>query len=164
MFDVNDIDADSDAIVRVIYNIEDVSDYINEKIALFDSYNLSNDDKLRLEEAKDKFTKNDSETALKKIVEIERNIEKDNGQKQKSEVKHQKLVNELNNELRKLERALENAKGKNVSSEINEKIELRITEINGSLNNYKIPSEDAIEKLAQLEKSYEKNLVNELRN
>jgi len=163
LFDVNDIDADSDAIVRVIYNIEDVSDYINEKIALFDSYNLSNDDKLRLEEAKDKFTKNDSETALKKIVEIERNIEKDNGQKQKSEVKHQKLVNELNNELRKLERALENAKGKNVSSEINEKIELRITEINGSLNNYKIPSEDAIEKLAQLEKSYEKNLVNELR-
>src|SRR3989338_2814660 len=163
LFDVNDIDADSDAIVRVIYNIEDVSDYINEKIALFDSYNLSNDDKLRLEEAKDKFTKNDSETALKKIVEIERNIEKDTGQKQKSEVKHQKLVNELNNELRKLEKTLENAKGKNVSSEINEKIELRIKEINESLNNYKIPSEDSIEKLSQLEKSYEKNLVNELR-
>ncbi len=107
LFDIKDIDANSDATIRIIYNIEDVSDYINEKIALFDSYDLSNDNELRLEEAKDKFAKNDSETALKKIVEIERNMENENSQKQKSGTKYQKIVSELNNELIILQNALE---------------------------------------------------------
>lgn len=131
-FEVSDLTANSEAVIRVSYILENSSNYVSQELALFAGTNMS--DKVReiVDDARAAFSIGDTSAALAKVNEAKAEMKKEATDRAKAERKVDKIREEIKAELDEINTALSKAGGMN--SSFYAKLQARADELGRRLN------------------------------
>ncbi|MFP3949620.1 MAG: hypothetical protein ACLFUZ_00800 [Candidatus Micrarchaeia archaeon] len=160
-FKVHDLEAGKPTKVRVSYEMNNLEEYVNEQVLLYQGMNLSSGETAILEETLTYLQQGDEESAYEKIEDLRDLVE--NREKKEENVlkKHEKLKEEMEEKISQLENALQVAENLGVNNTYTREMEARVTELRSAIEE-DVPEGALISPLESIDKGWEKKKITKI--
>ncbi|MBD3390294.1 hypothetical protein GF415_05095 [Candidatus Micrarchaeota archaeon] len=160
-FKVHELEAGKPTKVRLSYEMNNLEEYVTGQVLLYQEMNLSSGETAILEETQTYLQQGDEESAYEKIEEL-RDVFEDREKKESKVLKkHEKLKEEIEEKMARLESALRVAEGLGVNNTYTQEMEARVAEL-GSAIEEDVPDGALISPLESIDMGWEKKEITKI--